>query len=187
MNFGKMSRLTKKNIPIPPGVNIEIKEEKVIVRGPKGELHIDFLPFTSIVFPDKDSVKVECLRDNKQGRANSGTMFALLRNAILGVKEGFSKRLVVNGIGYRVALEGKILVLNVGFSHPVKFDPPPGVEIEIEKNNIIKVSGIDKQLVGQVAAQIRSIKKPEPYKGKGIFYEGETIRRKAGKKAVAAT
>jgi large subunit ribosomal protein L6 len=177
-----MSRLGKKPIEIPEGVDVEIKNSVVSVKGPKGILDRDFKDFVKI---DKQDKIIQLLPVSKGERAKAfwGTYTSHLKNMIEGVKEGFSKELVLEGVGFRVAIEGKDLVFNVGFSHPVKFKIPEGVEIKVEKNNI-EISGIDKQLVGQTAAEIRALKKPEPYKGKGIRYKDEVVRRKAGKKAV---
>ena len=179
-----MSRLAKKPILIPAGISIEEKEKIVHITGERGTLRVPVLPYVTIVIKD-GALFVESHVHHMQARANIGTMAALLKNALRGAKEGFSKSLEVEGIGFRAALEGDILVLNVGFSHQVKFHPPAGVKISVEKN-AITVGGIDKQLVGEVAAQIRRIKKPEPNKGKGIHYKGEVIRRKAGKKVAGA-
>ncbi len=180
-----MSRLGKKPIIIPEGVEVAVEEGVVKVRGPKGELSLKLPPLIKIDSKDR-SLSISAQDKSTQASANQGTAVALTKNAIEGVKEGFSKVLKLEGIGFRVSMEGKNLVLNVGFSHPVKFESPEGVAISVEKN-IIKISGIDKALVGEAAARIRRIKKPEPYKGKGIRYEDEIVRRKAGKKAVGVT
>ncbi|MBI4119526.1 MAG: 50S ribosomal protein L6 [Parcubacteria group bacterium] len=180
-----MSKLAKKPIAIPEGVAVDKKEDVVEVKGPKGGITLRRLPFTDIALEDKGA-RVLCSGSEKQVKANCGTMWALLRNALVGVSQGFQKSLEIEGVGYRAALEGKTLVLNVGFSHPVRFSPPEGIEVKVDKN-VINISGIDKDLVGRAAAQIRAIKKPEPYKGKGIRYQGEVIRRKAGKKVAGTT
>ena len=124
-------------------------------------------------------------KDTKQGKANWGTIFALIKNGIKGVSEGFAKNLELEGIGFKASIEGTNLLLNVGFTHPVKFTPPAGIKVVVEKG-VIKISGVDKSLVGEVAAKIRKIYPPEPYKGKGIRYQGEVVRRKAGKKVAGA-
>jgi large subunit ribosomal protein L6 len=180
-----MSKLAKKSILIPPGTTVERNGEIVEVKGPRGSLSLKMLPWIDLDI-ENGSIRVSCAEKKKQARANCGTMWALLRNALEGVSKGFQKNLEIEGVGYRVAMEGKTLVLNVGYSHPVRFDPPDGVVIKVEKN-FIQVSGIDKEAVGQAAAMIRAIKKPEPYKGKGIRYQGEVIRRKAGKKVAGTT
>jgi len=181
-----MSKLAKKPIPIPPEVKIEIKGDEIHISGKAGVLSLPLLSYLDLKVSSEGSISVTAHANHKQARANLGTMASLLTNAIEGVTKGFSKSLEVEGIGFRASLEGTTLVLTVGFSHPVRFQAPPGVKLTIEKN-VITVSGVDKQLVGEVAAQIRRIKKPEPYKGKGIHYSGEIIRRKAGKKVAGST
>ena len=180
-----MSKLGKKPIVIPSGVEVRLADGVFYSKGSQGSLEQKLLSGLATEIKD-DQITIKPLDDNRQTRANWGTMAALVKNALLGVKEGFSKTLQMEGIGFRAQLQGKDLILSVGYSHPVKFTPYAGVKIEVEKN-LIKISGIDRQLVGQVAAQIRKIKPPEPYLGKGIRYQGEVIRRKAGKKAAAAT
>lgn len=180
-----MSRLGKKPITIPEEVNVSQESGRLIFKGKKGDLFLPILPFIKANLEDKQLV-FEPLNGNSQCRANWGTMASLAQNMIEGVNKGFEKKLIIEGVGYRAKMEGASLLLNVGFSHPVKFDQPQGTVISVDKNTIT-VQGIDKNLVGQTAAQIRKIKKPEPYKGKGIHYEGEVIRRKAGKKAAGAT
>lgn len=177
-----MSRIGKKSIVVPDKVEIKVDGDLIIVRGPKGELKLNLVPEINIKHQDQElsiTVKDESI---KQQRSNWGTYHQLITNMVAGVSDGFSKQLEVNGVGYRIELKGQQLILNLGFSHPVEFNIPQGIEISLEKN-IITVSGIDKQLVGETAAQIRRIKKPEPYKGKGIKYADEVIRRKAGKQA----
>jgi len=180
-----MSRLAKKSVQIPQGVETSVVDGVLKVKGGKGALEVSVLPFTQVSV-DNGNIAVSLTKKTKQGRANLGTMWSLANNAVIGANEGFSKTLVIDGVGFRVSVEGKTLVLNVGFSHPVKFETPDGVEIKTEKNTIT-ISGINKALVGQVAADIRKIKKPEPYKGKGIRYQDEIVRRKAGKKVAGAT
>ncbi len=167
-----MSRLTKKSIHVPEGVTILMDGKSAIVKGPKGEVRV--------AVESGATFKVE----GAELRATTGTLWSLLRNAIQGVTEGFNKVLIIEGVGYRAVLEGKDLVLHLGYAHPVRFAVPEGISMTIEKN-MIKASGIDKDLIGRTMAEIRSMKKPEPYKGKGIHYEGEVIRRKVGKKAAA--
>ena len=178
-----MSKIGKKPIVVLEGVEVQLKDGVLHFKGKQGELELKLIPYISVEIKDK-SLLFTSTASHKQARANWGTIAALAKNAIQGVSEGFSKKLQLEGIGYRANLEGKNLVLNVGFSHPVKYEPLIGVKLSVEKN-IITVSGLDRALVGEVAAQIRRIKKPEPYQGKGIRYFGEVIRRKAGKKAAA--
>lgn len=175
-----MSRIGKKQIMIPKGVDVKIKDNLVSVSGPKGELSFDFRP--EVGFEIKDgfiNVSVKNAEE-KKSRELWGTSRALLANMIMGVINGYEKKLEINGVGYRASVSGKKLILNVGFSHPVEFEIPKNIDIKVDKN-IISISGIDKQFVGEIAARIRAIRKPEPYKGKGIKYIDEVIRRKAGK------
>ena len=184
-----MSRVGKKPIAIPKGVEVKINAEKmgyqVGIKGPKGSLNVA-LP-QGVVVEQKDNQLVLSVQNSEDGHEKAlwGLSRSLINNAVLGVTGGFSKELEINGVGFKVALQGKKLVLNVGFSHPVEYALPDGIVAVVEKNNI-KISGIDKQLLGQVTAEIRAIKKPEPYKGKGIKYIDEHIRRKAGKVVKAA-
>jgi len=185
-----LSRIGKQPINIPDNVEVEIRENLVKVKGPKGELTLHIEPELNVKTENKQII-VFPVRETKKTSALWGLTQRLLRNMIQGVTEGFEKQLEIVGIGYRAALENsksgrQKLVLNLGFSHPVEIEAPEGIEFKVEKN-IITVMGIDKQLVGQIAAEIRSKRKPEPYKGKGIRYLGEIVRRKPGKKAVAAT
>jgi len=179
-----MSRIGKKPIPIPEGVEVKINDNKVIIRGPEGELSKEIRPEIRVEFKEG---KIFVLPKSQTKKTNAfwGLSRALIFNMIKGVTEGYQKKLEIEGLGYRASLEGTDLILQVGFSHPVKIKPPEGIKFSVEKN-IITVSGIDKELVGQVAAKIRKVRPPEPYKGKGIRYLGEIIRRKAGKKAVTA-
>lgn len=162
---------------------MKIDKDLILVKGEKGELTQKLIPEIKIEIKDKEVILKEPQK-TKTSSALWGTFRALIANMIEGVSKGFEKKLIIEGIGYRVALNGNKLVLSVGFSHPVEIQAPKGIEFKIEKNTII-ISGADKQIVGQVAADIRAQKKPEPYKGKGIRYEKEVIRRKAGKKAVS--
>lgn len=173
---------------IPQGVEVKINQSADMAvlnfNGKEGTITLRLLPF--VLAETKDNQLFFRIEKNyKQSRANWGTMAALAKNAITGVSQGYGKILDIEGIGFRAAMEGADLSLNVGFSHPVKFTPPAGVKVSVEKNSI-KIFGVDKSLVGEVAAQIRKIKKPEPYQGKGIRYRGEVIRRKAGKKVAGA-
>jgi large subunit ribosomal protein L6 len=175
-----MSRVGKRPIPIPSGVDVVVKENSVAVKGPKGELSMRFRPEVAVTVGDGE-VAVTRAADDKQSLALHGTTRALIANLVKGVSEGFSKALEIVGTGYRAQMSGKSVVLQVGHSHPVSYAPPAGVEIAVESPTRLTVKGIDKELVGRVAAEIRAIRKPEPYKGKGIRYEGEYVRRKAGK------
>ncbi len=184
MKFGNMSRVGKKPIPIPAGVEIKVEGGEIWVKGPKGEIKKALRPEIKVEVKEKE-ILVSMAKETKQTQAFWGLTRALIANLIEGVTSGFEKQLEIQGVGYRAALEGEELVLQVGFSHPVKMSLPEGIKVLVEKN-IITVSGIDKELVGQTAANIRKIKKPEPYKGKGIRYLGEEVRRKVGKKVIAA-
>jgi len=178
-----MSRIGKKPIKIPEGVEVKIEGDLIVVKGPKGELKNQIRPEIKIEAKDRQ-IEFKPKIFNKGMPALWGTYRSLIFNMMEGVTKGFEKIMEIEGVGYRAILEGKDLVLNLGYSHPLKIKAPQGIEFKVEKN-IITISGIDKQSVGQVAAEIRSQRKPEPYKGKGIKYRGEIIRRKAGKKAVA--
>lgn len=180
-----MSRIGKQPVQIPDGVDVKIDGNLIIVKGKKGELIQKILPEIGLEIKDKNIIVKE-LRKTKNSSALWGTFRALINNMVNGVTDGFEKRLIIEGIGFRAAINNNKLVLNLGFSHPIEIEAPKGIEFKIDKNTII-VSGSDKQLVGQIAASIRAKKKPEPYKGKGIRYEGEIIRRKTGKKAVSTT
>jgi large subunit ribosomal protein L6 len=168
-------------VVIPNGVEIKIKGSHVQVKGPKGEMQHTF-PADMEIKIDDGELTVSRPSDEPTHRALHGMTRALINNMVVGVSSGFSKVLEVNGVGYRAGLEGKDLILNVGYSHPVTFEPPEGIEFEVdERTRQITVKGYDKQLVGHVAADIRKVRPPEPYKGKGIKYLDERIRRKAGK------
>jgi len=177
-----MSRIGKQPIVVPDGVEIKLEAGKITVKGPKGELTRDLQPLVSVTRQDNQLLlTVKNTLDKKQ-KSLWGLFRQLIANMILGVIEGFSKKLEINGIGYKAAVSGETLVLQLGYSHPIEYKIPKGIEIRVEKN-IINVSGADKQLVGQTAAEIRALRKPEPYKGKGIKYIDEVIRRKVGKAA----
>ena len=176
-----MSRIGLMPVVIPDGVDIKIKGSHVQVKGPKGEMQHTF-PADMQIKLDDGEVKVSRPSDEPNHRALHGMTRALINNMVVGVSSGFSKVLEVNGVGYRANLDGDNLVLNVGFSHPVVVEPPEGIEFEVdERTRQITVKGYDKQVVGHVAADIRKVRPPEPYKGKGIKYLDERIRRKAGK------
>lgn len=174
-----MSRIGKLPIQIPSGVTITVDSGNVTVKGPKGELTQFITPDVTVTVED-GSVAVARRDDSKPAKSQHGLMRALINNMVTGVTKGFEKKLEVNGVGFRVGMSGADLEMSLGFSHPVKYKAPEGVQISTNKMEIT-VSGIDKQQVGQVAAEIRALKKPEPYKGKGIKYADEMIRRKAGK------
>ncbi|MFZ5392148.1 MAG: 50S ribosomal protein L6 [Patescibacteria group bacterium] len=176
-----MSRIGKKIITIPDKVEVKISADKIDVKGPLGSSTLVLMP--NLKFSQKDN-SIEIIREKEDNytRSSHGLMNRLLTNAINGVVAGYQKELELIGVGYKVAMKGKNLELFIGFSHPVLFAPPAGIKIEVEKN-IIKISGTDKQLVGETTAKIRGLKKPEPYKGKGLKYIDEQIRRKAGKMA----
>ena len=176
-----MSRIGKLPIQLPKGVKMDIKGTAVTVSGPKGKLEQKFRPEMRIAVDD-GIVTVAAPSNAKQHKAFHGLTRALLNNMVMGVSTGFSKTLDVEGVGYRAAMEGETLVLNVGYSHPIRFEPPQDITFAVEnRSKQIIVSGIDKQVVGELAAQIRKTRPPEPYKGKGIRYQGEYVRRKAGK------
>ena len=177
-----MSRIGKRPIPVPKGVDITIRGRTVQVKGPKGELSFDVHPDMKVKLEDGE-VLVERPGDAQQHRALHGLTRTLVANMITGVTTGFTRTLEIVGVGYRAEKKGANLGLALGFSHPVLYEPPPGIEIEVPNPTTINVQGADKQVVGQVAADIRSFRPPEPYKGKGIRYQGEQIRRKAGKTA----
>ncbi|HXE10176.1 MAG TPA: 50S ribosomal protein L6 [Verrucomicrobiae bacterium] len=174
-----MSRVGKLPIPVPSGVTITTTPSEITVSGGKGELK-QFTMSGITVKQEGEELIVTRANDEPKIRAKHGLMRALLNNMVTGVSQGFSRKLEINGVGYRVALQGADLKLNLGLSHDVIYKMPAGVEVKVEQNTIT-VNGISKQQVGQVAAEIRALKKPEPYKGKGIKYEGERILRKAGK------
>ncbi len=176
-----MSRVGNMPVEIPGGVQVDIKGSNVHVKGPKGELKRTFSPLISIKM-DGNIVMVERKSDAPAERALHGTTRSILANMVHGVSTGFEIVLEVEGVGYRAELKGKNLVLNVGYSHPVEIEPPEGINFEADaKSRQIKVLGYDKEMVGQVAANVRKVRPPEPYHGKGIRYQGEYIRRKAGK------
>lgn len=174
-----MSRVGKLPIAIPSGVTITVDDSEITVKGTKGELKQFTMPGVTVK-QEGDELVVTRVNDEPKIRAKHGLMRALLQNMVTGVSEGFSRKLEINGVGYRVAQQGTDLKLNIGLSHDVIYHVPAGVTTAVEQNTIT-VSGISKQQVGQVAAEIRALKKPEPYKGKGIKYAGERIIRKSGK------
>lgn len=177
-----MSRIGKLPVIIPSGVSCEISSEKVIIKGSKGQLEFNILSGISVK-EGEGVLLVERNNDERQVRAFHGLTRAMLSNMVEGVTKGYQKKLEIIGVGYRAQATGKKLSLTLGFSHPVEMDPPLGVDVtmDTELKNVIVVSGIDKQAVGEFAANVRKLRKPEPYKGKGIRYLGEYVRRKAGK------
>jgi large subunit ribosomal protein L6 len=179
-----MSRIGKKLIELPTGVKVEIGSDTIKVSGPKGELSREIHPDINVELKD-NKVFVSPKRESKKARALWGLYRALIFNMVEGVSKGYEIKLEIEGVGFKAQVEADALSLNVGFIHPVKIKKPEGVTFAVEKNVII-ISGIDKQKVGQISAEIRKAKKAEPYKGKGIKYQGEKIRRKEGKKVVAA-
>ena len=177
-----MSRIGKNPISLPAGVTVKVDGNTSVVKGPKGE-HKQHVP-SGLTFDETDGVlTVGVEADTKANRARHGLVRALIANQVVGVTEGFVKKLEIHGVGYRAAVKGKILDLQLQFSHPVEYPIPADIQIECPDNTHINISGVDKQRVGQVAAEIRAYRKPEPYKGKGIRYVGEEIFRKAGKAA----
>jgi large subunit ribosomal protein L6 len=177
-----MSRIGNREIKVPTGVTVENNNNIVTVKGPKGELSYEVIKDLKVNI-NEGAVTVERLKEDKHTRAMHGTTNAIITNMIEGVNTGFSKGLEIIGVGYRFNVKGNTLVVNAGYSHPVELEIPNGLQVESVSNTEIKVSGISKELVGEFAANVRKIRKPEPYKGKGIRYKGEYIRRKEGKKA----
>jgi large subunit ribosomal protein L6 len=175
-----MSRIGRSPIPVPPGVEVEVDGSHVVVRGPKGTLERDIAPSLRVV-RDDGALRVERPDDAKRSRELHGLTRTLIANMVTGVTTGYRKGLEITGVGYRAQLVGRKLQLSLGYSHPVEIDPPEGITFEVENPTRLAVTGIDKELVGHVAARVRATRKPEPYKGKGVRYAGEVIRRKAGK------
>jgi large subunit ribosomal protein L6 len=176
-----MSRIGKAPIPVPSGVDVTISDRHITVKGPKGALERD-IPGTITVRQDGDTLVVERPDDERENRAMHGLVRSLVNNMVVGVTQGFTKELEIVGVGYRAAARGPAAIeLALGFSHPVNVQAPDGITFEVPAPNRIVVSGIDKESVGQVAADIRAWRKPEPYKGKGVRYAGEYVQRKAGK------
>jgi large subunit ribosomal protein L6 len=180
-----MSRIGRKPIPLVKGVKIEKKDGTIKMTGPKGDLSAK-VPSSISIEISENEILVKRPSDEKKIRALHGTWRALLNNMIKGVSEGYARKLEIVGVGYKAEMKGKKLQLALGYSHPILFEAPNGIKLEVPIPTNILISGIDKQLVGQVAAKLRSFRPPEPYKGKGVKYEGEYIRRKAGKAAATA-
>ncbi|GGM51774.1 50S ribosomal protein L6 [Longimycelium tulufanense] len=176
-----MSRVGKQPIPVPAGVEVTIDGQQVTVKGPKGSLSHTVNEPIVVERGEDGALLVSRPDDERKSRALHGLNRTLLNNLVVGVSQGYEKKLEIHGVGYRVQLKGGSLEFALGFSHPVKVDPPEGITFAVEGTTKFSVQGIDKQLVGEVAANIRKIRKPEPYKGKGVRYAGENVRRKVGK------
>jgi large subunit ribosomal protein L6 len=177
-----VSRVGKKPVAIPKGVQINVRDGRLTTKGPKGELSVH-IPEEITFVQEGDSITFERANDEKHIRALHGLTRALTASSIEGVTNGFQRNLQIEGVGFRAELRGSNLLLSLGYSHPILFLQPEGIEFTVTSPTAVQVKGIDKQLVGEVAAKIRKLRKPEPYKGKGVRYEGEYIRRKAGKSA----
>ncbi len=182
VKYTNMSRIGKQPIKIPSGVDVTITDGVIHVKGPKGELSQRLHPMVTVA--QEDGVLTVSVKDPAElaQKALWGLFRKLIANMVVGTTDGFLKKLEINGVGYKAEMKGKMLVLQLGYSHPIEFTVPVGLEISVEKN-VITITGADRQVVGQTAAEIRSLRKPEPYKGKGIKYQDEIIRRKAGKTA----
>jgi large subunit ribosomal protein L6 len=178
-----MSRIGKQIIVIPDGVSVAIDGSRVTVKGPNGEIEREFHPSMQVVH-ENGELRVNRPTDRRDHRSLHGLTGALLANMVRGVTDGFEKKLEIVGVGYRAEAAGKSLRLHLGFSHPIVYEPPDGVSLQAESPTLVKVSGVDKERVGQAAAEIRALRPPEPYKGKGVRYQGEHVRRKAGKTAI---
>ncbi len=175
-----MSRIGRQPIPLPAGVDVSVEGSTITVTGPRGALRREIAPEVRVV-RDDGSLRVERPGDDKRSREMHGLTRTLIANMVTGVATGYRKGLEITGVGYRAQLVGPNLQLSLGYSHPVEFVPPQGIAFEVENPTRLAVVGIDKELVGQVAAEVRAARKPEPYKGKGVRYAGEVVRRKAGK------
>lgn len=178
-----MSRVGRQIIQVPDGVSVSIDGTRVRVKGPKGEIEREFHPEMEILHED-GQLRVNRPSDRRDHRSLHGLTGSLLLSMVKGVVDGFEKKLEIVGVGYRAEAAGKSLRLHLGYSHPITYDPPAGITLTAESATLVSVSGVDKAQVGQAAAEIRSFRPPEPYKGKGIRYQGEHVRRKAGKTAV---
>jgi large subunit ribosomal protein L6 len=178
-----MSRIGKLPVEIPQGVKVDVKDYQITVEGPKGKLTQDYKPEVDITVKDNLAI-VTRKNDSKEARSFHGLYRNLIQNMVTGVSKGFTKSLIINGVGYRAEVKGNMIALNLGYSTQIEYEIIPDLTITCEGNNKVVISGIDKQKVGQAAAEIRSLRPPEPYKGKGIRYEDETIRRKIGKSGV---
>jgi len=179
-----MSRIGKRPVDVPKGVDVSVKEKTIRVKGPKGDLTLNVHPALSVKL-DNGTVQVERPSDSAEHKALHGLTRTLIANMVGGVTDGYQKVLEIQGVGYKAEKSGKGIKLSVGFSHTVQYDAPPGITIDLPNPTTIMIKGADKQMVGQVASEIRNVQPPEPYKGKGIRYQGEQVRRKAGKTAGA--
>lgn len=175
-----MSRIGKRPISLPNKVTIALDGQQVTVKGPKGELS-RVLPSGVAIAQEGETLVIKRQDESRIARQRHGLCRTLVANMVEGVSQGFQRRLEIQGVGYRAQVQGRNLVLNVGYSHPVQIEPPEGIQLAVENNTNVVVSGIDKEIVGNIAARIRSVRPPEPYKGKGIRYSGEAVRRKVGK------
>lgn len=175
-----MSRIGKQPIAIPAKVDVNIDGQTVTVKGPKGELS-RVLPPEAVIGQEDNTITIQRKDDSRRARERHGLCRSLVANMVEGVSQGFERRLEIQGVGYRAQVQGRNLILNVGYSKPVEIKPPEGIDLKVENNTNVIVSGISKEVVGNMAATIRAVRPPEPYKGKGIRYAGEQIRRKAGK------
>jgi large subunit ribosomal protein L6 len=175
-----MSRVGKKPIPIPANTKIGYKEGQIRVEGQKGVLSMTVPPLVDLHIED-DAIRVTALKADKKSVAMQGLARSLVANMVIGVSQGFERKLEINGIGYRSEVSGNTIVFHLGYSHPINFNIPEGIDVVVEKNNVLKLSGIDKELLGHTAAAIRRLRPPEPYKGKGVKYAEEYVQRKAGK------
>ncbi len=175
-----MSRIGRKPVTVPKGVTVQLQGHDVAVKGPRGELRRRLHPDMQIAL-DKDQFTVARPSEEKRHKALHGLTRTLVQNMVEGVSQGFSKTLEIQGVGYKAEAKPYGVNLIVGYSHPVKYEAPKGIKISVDNNTVVKIEGADKELVGQVAAELRSVRPPEPYKGKGIRYQGEQVRRKAGK------
>ncbi len=175
-----MSRIGKQPVPVPKGVTVTIEGQQVTVKGSKGQLSRELPPEIAFV-QEGEEIVVTRRNESRNARQRHGLVRTLISNMVEGVSKGYEKKLEIQGVGYRASLQGQKLVMALGYSHPVEFDPPPGIQFAVEKNTSVTVTGIDKEIVGNTAARVRAARPPEPYKGKGVRYLGEQVRRKAGK------
>lgn len=175
-----MSRIGKQPVPVPKGVTVTIDGQTVTVKGAKGELSRELPPEIAFV-QEGEEIVVTRRDESRNARQRHGLVRTLIANMVEGVSNGYEKKLEIQGVGYRASLQGQKLVMALGYSHPVEFDPPAGIQFAVEKNTNVTITGIDKEVVGNTAARVRAARPPEPYKGKGVRYAGEQIRRKAGK------
>lgn len=176
----EMSRVGKQPIEVPGGVDVSIKDRTVTVKGAKGELTFEFSPLVEVV-QEKNEITVNRVNETKEARAMHGTVRSIISNMIIGVRDGYKKELEISGVGFRAQLQGNVVNMTLGYSHPINYEIPDGIQVTVPDATKIVVEGCDKQMVGQVSARLRGFYPAEPYKGKGIKYKGEQIRRKAGK------